>query len=337
MTVPRLLDLALRPNRVYRLYGFHYGIHRWIVRFSNVKFLSNLVGDSSWIVYYLRGIGYDLGKIVQMGANFGGQVKHESPFLSSIGSGTMVADALSVMNAEFSNTTFRLSRASIGARNFLGNGIAYPPRGRTGDNCLLATKVMVPISGKVRENGGLLGSPPFEIPRSVERDSRFDYLKRGDEFHRRLAAKNRHNLVTILWCLFARWMFVFLLTVLWGIVADFYASLGAAAIALELVLSTVLGVAYWVLVDQIVRGFKPLPVLYCSIYEPAMWRHERYWKVPSTAYLAAFAGTPFIDRKSTRLNSSHANISYAVFCLKKKNKVIYSFCRTTNYYSENCP
>src|SRR3712207_8673248 len=27
---------------------------------------------------------------------------------------------------------------------------------------------------------------------------------------------------------------------------------------------------------------------------------------------------PFVDRKSTRLNSSHANISYAVFCLKKK-------------------
>src|ERR1035437_8988195 len=28
-----------------------------------------------------------------------------------------------------------------------------------------------------------------------------------------------------------------------------------------------------------------------------------------------------IDRKSTRLNSSHANISYAVFCLKKKNSL----------------
>src|SRR3712207_8848542 len=28
------------------------------------------------------------------------------------------------------------------------------------------------------------------------------------------------------------------------------------------------------------------------------------------------------DRKSTRLNSSHANISYAVFCLKKKNPFI---------------
>src|SRR3712207_8316061 len=42
--------------------------------------------------------------------------------------------------------------------------------------------------------------------------------------------------------------------------------------------------------------------------------------------LGAFAGSvaaPLAyhvkDRKSTRLNSSHANISYAVFCLKKKN------------------
>src|SRR5947209_13605353 len=33
-------------------------------------------------------------------------------------------------------------------------------------------------------------------------------------------------------------------------------------------------------------------------------------------FLQAFV----LDRKSTRLNSSHANISYAVFCLKKKKK-----------------
>src|SRR3712207_7748568 len=30
-----------------------------------------------------------------------------------------------------------------------------------------------------------------------------------------------------------------------------------------------------------------------------------------------------LDRKSTRLNSSHANISYAVFCLKKKKKILH--------------
>src|SRR3712207_7910663 len=33
---------------------------------------------------------------------------------------------------------------------------------------------------------------------------------------------------------------------------------------------------------------------------------------------------PAGDRKSTRLNSSHANISYAVFCLKKKNTTSHS-------------
>src|SRR3712207_7729732 len=32
------------------------------------------------------------------------------------------------------------------------------------------------------------------------------------------------------------------------------------------------------------------------------------------------------DRKSTRLNSSHANISYAVFCLKKKTFLVPVFC-----------
>src|SRR3712207_7467542 len=31
-------------------------------------------------------------------------------------------------------------------------------------------------------------------------------------------------------------------------------------------------------------------------------------------------GRELLDRKSTRLNSSHANISYAVFCLKKKKR-----------------
>src|SRR3712207_8191254 len=44
--------------------------------------------------------------------------------------------------------------------------------------------------------------------------------------------------------------------------------------------------------------------------------------VPST-FLSGYASKRLRaeDRKSTRLNSSHANISYAVFCLKKKNKI----------------
>src|SRR3712207_9448699 len=35
----------------------------------------------------------------------------------------------------------------------------------------------------------------------------------------------------------------------------------------------------------------------------------------------SYCSSNCLDRKSTRLNSSHANISYAVFCLKKKNKL----------------
>src|SRR3712207_8876075 len=36
-----------------------------------------------------------------------------------------------------------------------------------------------------------------------------------------------------------------------------------------------------------------------------------------------------VDRKSTRLNSSHANISYAVFCLKKKKYILHHIFNTS--------
>src|SRR3712207_9065172 len=42
------------------------------------------------------------------------------------------------------------------------------------------------------------------------------------------------------------------------------------------------------------------------------------WEAAEAATTPARASTRAADRKSTRLNSSHANISYAVFCLKKK-------------------
>src|SRR3712207_7157171 len=51
-------------------------------------------------------------------------------------------------------------------------------------------------------------------------------------------------------------------------------------------------------------------------------RHANPWsvytRIPIPPLLVAAIWTQ--DRKSTRLNSSHANISYAVFCLKKKKK-----------------
>src|SRR3712207_7773035 len=46
------------------------------------------------------------------------------------------------------------------------------------------------------------------------------------------------------------------------------------------------------------------------------------WDDTAAAVVAALAVAYLLDRKSTRLNSSHANISYAVFCLKKKKQHI---------------
>src|SRR3712207_8232371 len=62
---------------------------------------------------------------------------------------------------------------------------------------------------------------------------------------------------------------------------------------------------------------------------PALGEQAAGVPAPGLHGVVADAGEPFVgdrpaperqDRKSTRLNSSHANISYAVFCLKKKKR-----------------
>ena len=294
LTIPRILNLGLTPDKVYPLYGFYYALHRAIARRTNVKALTSLFGDSSYILSYLRRLGYRFWRPIQTGSNFGQMVKHDNPYLSSIGRGTMVADGLSIINAEFSSTSFRVSRVAIGPHNFLGNSIAYPAQGKTGANCLLATKVLVPIDGEVRENVGLLGSPSFEIPRTVERDGSFDHLIAGDGLRKRLAAKNRHNIITMGLYLFIRWLFFFALILVAGAVADLYASLGALVIAIANVVILLFGIVYWILVDRLVTLFLPVRPLFCSIYDRRFWRHERFWKVP--------AG-PGLSRSSTERRS----------------------------------
>ncbi|MFF5015272.1 Pls/PosA family non-ribosomal peptide synthetase [Streptomyces sp. NPDC001165] len=291
-SVPRLLSVAVKPDRVYPLYGFHYALQRATARMTNIKFFKWLFGDSSYIVHYLRALGYDLSHVEQTGSNFGTEVQHETPYLVSVGSGTMVADGLSIVNADFSSTSFRVSRASIGPHNFLGNNIAYPAGGRTGDNCLLATKVMIPLDGEVREGVGLLGSPCFEIPRSVERDSRFDDLRTGDTFHRRLTSKNRYNLRSMALHLFVRWVHTFALTVFGLASVDLYGVLGHVVIATYLALTLVFSTAYYILVERCLTSFRALRPQLCSIYDPYFWWHERLWKVPDH-YLNIFNGTPF--------------------------------------------
>src|SRR5688500_19935741 len=55
----------------------------------------------------------------------------------------------------------------------------------------------------------------------------------------------------------------------------------------------------------------------------AVEAHDGFvFKTVGDAFYAAFStAAEAVDRKSTRLNSSHLVISYAVFCLKKKNQI----------------
>src|SRR3712207_9004910 len=62
-------------------------------------------------------------------------------------------------------------------------------------------------------------------------------------------------------------------------------------------------------------GTEPVAMMTCLA-----WYEVTAWSAPRTSTtLPGFSVPNPRDRKSTRLNSSHANISYAVFCLKKKN------------------
>src|SRR5207245_10911109 len=55
-------------------------------------------------------------------------------------------------------------------------------------------------------------------------------------------------------------------------------------------------------------------------FRPGWQKEVHVWPfLLRVEFLAAIIVTIILDRKSTRLNSSHGSISYAVFCLKKKS------------------
>src|SRR3712207_8045404 len=63
-------------------------------------------------------------------------------------------------------------------------------------------------------------------------------------------------------------------------------------------------------VDHLLAGHGPV------------WNEGERIEIGTSTLWLALLTVAYGDRKSTRLNSSHANISYAVFCLKKKKEHI---------------
>jgi non-ribosomal peptide synthetase-like protein len=241
----------------------------------------------------MRYVGWRLNKVEQTGSNMGTNQRHDNPFLSNIGSGTMVSDGLSMINMHMSATSFRLAETKIGESNYLGNDIFYPPNGRTGANVLLGTKTMIPIDGPMRENVGLLGSPAFEIPRMVDRDR--DMNASIDETTRRtrLRQKNRYNAVTAVLFVLSRWMSVFAALVLWSAALANYDRFGVFALFAATIAITAGSIVFFVLLERASLAFKRLEPKLASIYDPYFWFHERHWKLSESPITGLFSGTPF--------------------------------------------
>ena len=290
---PRLFNMFLKEGKTYVLYGIHYFIHGLVKGGSNSVFYNRLFGDSSAIPHYGRWIGYRMNKIIQTGSNFGMDQRHENPFLCDFGSGTMVSGGLKMINEVMSNSSFRLGKVKTGENSYLGNYLHIPTGARIGENVLLATKCLVPIDGPLRENVGLLGSPPFEIPRAAERDLKMAEM--DEETRRRqLSRKNRYNAITALLFLINNSFLVFALTLPSVISLLYYPVYGMTSLYVGGTIAGIFGIFWLWFVERAILGFGRLsPKVVSMIKDPYFWYHERYWKLNGLWMVApAFAGTP---------------------------------------------
>src|SRR5690606_41665208 len=73
-------------------------------------------------------------------------------------------------------------------------------------------------------------------------------------------------------------------------------------------------------IEMVADSYSPIVLCLLGAQMMRVTRSSLKKHVQITFY-TGFCIRTLIDRKSTRLNSSHVKISYAVFCLKKKNKL----------------
>ena len=211
---PACSAVFIKPSKVYPLYGFHDRVHRAIARMTNAKFFTHLFGDSSYIVHYLRWLGYDLGEVVQTGSNFGTRRRPREP----VPEHRRQRDdgrrrAVDHQRRLLEHVLPRLAGRPSGRDNFLGNNIAYPAGGQDGRQLPARDEGDGPARRQGPRRGGAARLAAVRDPadgRARPGGSTLD----GDELRRRLRAKNRHNLRTMGIFLLVRWLHVFLVTAL---------------------------------------------------------------------------------------------------------------------------
>lgn len=289
--VPMVLRRYVQADRVYPRRGRPWVAARLLSLVGNARSLTALFGDSSYVVGYVRAIGYDIDGTEQTGSTFGLEFRQDAASLVRVGARTMASDGLSVLNLEVSSTSFRLRRTSIGRDCYLGNAVTIPAGATVADNCLLATKVMVPLGGAPRSGVGLLGSPAFEVPRTVARDTAFGALAAPARRGALLRAKNRHNLATMALHLFANVGAAVVALFVVGAVTGLASRPAPGRVALGVVALLPAEVGYAVIVERCAGRWRRLRPAFHSIYDLRFWRHERMWKLSATSYLALLDGT----------------------------------------------
>ncbi|RBP12254.1 non-ribosomal peptide synthetase-like protein [Roseiarcus fermentans] len=290
--VPRLANLFLVEGKVYPLYGFHHSLQQIVQIVGNSWFFNLMFGDSVYIEPYLRWIGWKIGRGDNTGSNFGSEQGQDYPFLCSVGGNTVASDDLWLGNLTMSSRAFRLGTCRIGENNFLGTMVYVPPGARTGDNVMFATKVMAPIDGPVRENVGLLGSPAFEIPRASARDLELLASIGEKERKRRLVRKTWFNIASIIGLVASRWLIVFLGVFVFGWTAAVYGVNDVPAMVVAAGALALMSIAAFILIERASLGFQSLKPETVTIYDPAFWRVERYWKLSNSPHTTLFNGTP---------------------------------------------
>lgn len=299
MTLPKLLNIFFVPDKPHKIFGFQYFLARSLETSSHSTLLQSLFGDSSMIMPYFRAVGYDLKNATQNGSNFGVEQRHNSPFLCQFNRNTLVSDGLVMLNMDISSSSFKMSGISVPPDAYLGNNVHYPVGGKVGENCLIATKAMIPIDGAVRENVGILGSPPFEIPRSVEPNARLMHYKQPGVFEQRLWMKLKSNLLTLALFMVRNCSALFLVMAAsyWTYSTFTDAIVGstisaAAVFGLLSMFSTVFVTLYYMAFEWAANYHRPMKPRICSLYERPFWDHERFWKMNINGFLAMFDGTP---------------------------------------------
>lgn len=294
-TVPRWCAAWLRPGRCYPLYGLHHWLQMAVRSTSNRPWFNALFGDSADIVRYLKAIGWRLPGLVQTGSNFGMAQQHDVPVLCTVGSGTLVSDGLSMLNAEIGARGLQVHEVGLGAHCFLGNAIAVPAGHRVGANCLLASKVMLPLDGPPWEGIGLLGSPAMQIPRVSALGADPTQQHSPQWRAERLRRKTRSNRIGMLLYLGLNLVPLLALAALWHELYPWGSAHGAWFAAGFANLALAFGLGWLIWVDAASRGFRALQPMRSALLEPAFWRHERHWKLGlanDNFLLAGFAGTP---------------------------------------------